>query len=239
MKYLDLTLPTPAENLALEEALLQECEDGTGPEVLRLWEPPAPCVVLGYANRVSTEVRPEVCAGLQIPILRRISGGGTVVLAPGVLCYAVILRLDRDPALGTIAGANAYVLDRVARAVSSLVGGTVQREGSTDLVFRGRKFAGNAQRRQREALLFHGSLLVSLDLGLVHRLLPMPSRQPDYRADRPHAEFLANLEVSQSELKQALREAWEATDLAERIPIGRAAELDRERYAHEAWNLRS
>lgn len=238
MKYLDLTLPTPAENLALEEALLEDCEQGTGPEVLRLWEPPAPSVVLGYANRVATEVRPEVCASLQIPILRRVSGGGTVVLAPGVLGYAVVLRLDRDPALGTIAGANAYVLDRVARAISALVGGPVQREGSTDLVFRGRKVAGNAQRRQRKALLFHGSLLVSLDLGLVDHLLPMPSRQPDYRADRPHAEFLANLEVTMGELKRALREAWEAEEVAGGWPMGPTEQLVRERYAREAWNLR-
>ena len=36
MYFLDLTLPTLAENLALDEALLLDAEAG-GPEVLRLW----------------------------------------------------------------------------------------------------------------------------------------------------------------------------------------------------------
>ena len=43
MRLLDLTLPDPAENLALDEALLLAAEGG-GPEVLRLWEQPTPAV---------------------------------------------------------------------------------------------------------------------------------------------------------------------------------------------------
>ena len=38
MKLLDLTLPSPAENLACDEALLDWCENGEGEEVLRFWE---------------------------------------------------------------------------------------------------------------------------------------------------------------------------------------------------------
>ena len=38
MKYFDFTLPTPAENLACDEALLEACERG-GDEILRFWEP--------------------------------------------------------------------------------------------------------------------------------------------------------------------------------------------------------
>jgi lipoate-protein ligase A len=48
MKLLDLTLPTPAENLALDEALLDAAEAGELPdEVLRLWEFPQAVVVIG------------------------------------------------------------------------------------------------------------------------------------------------------------------------------------------------
>ena len=49
MKLLDLTLPTPAENLALDDAILEQAETGTGPrELLRLWEMPQTCVVVGF-----------------------------------------------------------------------------------------------------------------------------------------------------------------------------------------------
>ena len=57
MNFLDLTLPSVAENLALDEALLLECEAGTGQEVLRLWEWPRPAVVLGAAGVLAWAVR--------------------------------------------------------------------------------------------------------------------------------------------------------------------------------------
>ena len=59
MNYLDLTFPTPEENLACDEALLDWCEAGDGPEVLRFWEPQQHFVVVGYSNRVEREVNVE------------------------------------------------------------------------------------------------------------------------------------------------------------------------------------
>ena len=44
---MDLTLPSPAENLALDEALLEEAEaTGRPTETLRFWEPARPMVVV-------------------------------------------------------------------------------------------------------------------------------------------------------------------------------------------------
>ena len=60
MKVLDLTLPTPAENLACDEALLDAAESGAGGEALRFWESPVHFVVVGYANKVATEVNVPV-----------------------------------------------------------------------------------------------------------------------------------------------------------------------------------
>ena len=58
MLQLDMTLPTPAENLALDEALLETAEaEGDAAEYLRLWESPVPCVVIGRASRLAGEVR--------------------------------------------------------------------------------------------------------------------------------------------------------------------------------------
>ncbi|HRX57114.1 MAG TPA: hypothetical protein P5016_21580, partial [Verrucomicrobiales bacterium] len=87
MKYLELSLPTPEENLALDEWLLQQTED-SGVETLRLWESSHPFVVLGRSNSLAGEVDTEACRQRNIPILRRVSGGGTVVQGPGCLSYA-------------------------------------------------------------------------------------------------------------------------------------------------------
>src|SRR6185295_5909726 len=83
MNYLDQTFPTAEENLACDEALLDWCDAGDGPEVLRFWEPQQHFVVVGYSNRVEREVNVAACRESGIPILHRCSGGGTVLQGPG------------------------------------------------------------------------------------------------------------------------------------------------------------
>src|SRR2546423_175049 len=57
MSRFDLTLPTPAQNLAFDEALLEWAEESAGnDEYLRLWESPDPIVVVGRSSRVAAEV---------------------------------------------------------------------------------------------------------------------------------------------------------------------------------------
>ncbi len=96
MKHLDLTLPSPAENLACDEALLDWREENGGEEILRFWESPETFVVVGYANKIATEVNVENCRAKQIPIFRRCSGGGTVLQGAGCLNYALILRIAEN-----------------------------------------------------------------------------------------------------------------------------------------------
>ena len=78
MKLLDLTLASPAENLACDESLLDWCENAAEEEILRFWEPRDYFVVVGYANKLATEVNVAACEARGIPVLRRCSGGGTV-----------------------------------------------------------------------------------------------------------------------------------------------------------------
>jgi lipoate---protein ligase len=108
--------------------------------------------------------------------------------------------------------------------------------GHTDLALGGRKFSGNAQRRKRRALLFHGTFLWGFDLSLVGRFLKFPSRQPDYREGRSHDDFLTNLPLSPALLKQALAEAWQAAGPLEAWPEQQTRRLAIEKYETEVWN---
>src|SRR5438128_194265 len=96
MLRLDVTLPTLAENLALDEALLQGAVAG-GPAVMRLWEWPTFAVVVGAGGKRGEEVNMSRCAADDVPIMRRSSGGGTVLLGPGCLLFGLILPLDAHP----------------------------------------------------------------------------------------------------------------------------------------------
>jgi lipoate-protein ligase A len=238
MKLLDLTLPTAEENLACDEALLDGCEVGGGEDLLRFWEPRGYFVVLGYANNVATEVDVAACAADGVPILRRCSGGGTVLQGPGCLNYSLILRIAEGRALQTISGANRFIMQRHRDAFVPLLGEAVAVRGHTDLALSGRKFSGNSQRRRRHCLLFHGTFLLELDLARVERYLRMPSRQPAYRRDQAHSEFLTNLGIPRDRVKALVRDAWGATDPATTVPFAAISALVREKYSTPAWNFR-
>src|SRR5690349_11824001 len=98
MRLLDLTLPTLAENLALDEALLVEGE-ATGTEILRFWEWQPLAVVVGAGGRLTLEVNERACNDDNVPVLRRSSGGGAVLLGRGCLLFSLVLAFDHDPAL--------------------------------------------------------------------------------------------------------------------------------------------
>jgi lipoate---protein ligase len=234
MHYLDLTLPSLAENLALDEALLLDAEDGRGREMLRVWEWGTPAVVLGSGCRLSEEVDEPRCAADGVPSLRRASGGGTVLLGRGCLCYSLVLAYARADELRGIRSSYRYVLGRVGDALAGLLPG-IEHAGTSDLAAAGRKVSGNSQQRKRGHLLHHGTLLYGFDLALVGRYLHPPPRQPDYRAGRGHAAFLTNLPASVDELKRRLRAAWAAELIAPDWPVERTRQLVEERYLRPEW----
>ena len=238
MFYCDLTLPTPEANLACDEALLDLCEAGHSPGLLRFWEPSEYFVVVGYANHVATEVNLAFCRQQGIPVLRRCTGGGTVLQGPGVLNYSLVLPCDSPCPLQTITGANRFILERHRSALSAALSAPVEWHGQTDLAIGGRKFSGNAQRRKKKFLLFHGSFLLNFDLQLIQKTLTLPARQPEYRQGRSHLEFLMNLNQPAPLVRTALLQAWHATDILKDVPSDDIARLVRDKYSRDEWNLK-
>lgn len=235
MKLVDYTHPLPVANLALDEALLEAAEAGTGGEVLRLWELDTYAVVVGSGGSVPIDVNREACETDGVPVLRRSSGGGTVVLGPGCLCFSLILSYDHAPRLNEIPASNRYVLGHVLAALAPVVTAAV--EGTSDLAVSGVKFSGNSQQRKRRSFLHHGTLLCGFDLSKVPKYLNAPERQPDYRRDRPHAEFVTNLPIGIEDAKRLLVGEWQP-DGESAPPIARADELVAEKYSRDAWVFR-
>ena len=209
---LDLTLPLPVENLALDEALLEELDEHGGAPVLRFWESDRLFVVLGRASRLTDDVDLAACEKDDIPILRRASGGGTVVQGPGCLSYALVFPLDWHPDLTNIRTTNRFILERIAAALH-VWEPTTRFCGISDLAIDGMKISGNAQRRTKNALLFHGTILHGMSADLVARYLRHPSRQPDYRSDRPHQTFLRTITVPTQTIKHAIASSWNAVPM--------------------------
>jgi lipoate-protein ligase A len=234
IKRLDLSFASPAQNLACDEALLEELEAGFGEPTLRFWEASVPFVVVGYSNRIDTEVNRAECERREIPILRRSSGGGAVVQNFGCLNYNLTLPIAAETA--SIAETNCFIMRRQCEAVSELMGREAKIQGCTDLTLGGLKFSGNAQRRKSRALVFHGCFLLHANLELISALLAHPSKEPAYRGHRPHGEFLMNLNISAASVKAGISKAWSATEVVKGPSHIRIEALVATRYANAEWN---
>lgn len=238
MLYLDLSYDDPASNLACDEALLECSEESPSRGILRFWESPVHFVVLGRSNSARSEVNVDACHRLKIPVLRRCSGGGTVLQGPGCLNYSLILDTQKVSDIGSISSTNTTILKYHKKALEPMLGNEIHRSGDTDLTIRQLKVSGNAQRRLRRFVLFHGTFLLHLDLKLMETVLNFPSRQPDYRDHRSHSEFVRQLPLSRESIKSALIRQWGARGRLKQVPECRVRKLVEERYSRPDWNLK-
>ena len=264
MLFFDATLQTPADNLALDEALLDWAElksdqEPLQAEVFRLWEPAEPFVVLGRTSRLHEEVDVEACQKYGVPILRRSSGGATILAGPGCLMYAVVLSYEKRPHLRSIPEAHCFVLHKQQTALQTLVP-SVTIAGTSDLVYDSnagsswteapnlscpkenanekqalRKFSGNSLRCKRTHLLYHGTVMYNFDLQLISQLLRRAPREPDYRNNRDHSQFIANLPATKTSIQFALQTAWPTDKLMVDWPKEQTEALVQRRYGQRDW----
>jgi lipoate---protein ligase len=264
------TLPTAEENLALDEALVEVADrksilfdqsnsdsesDSGQEEVLRLWELPSPCVVLGRASRMAEEVNSAACEGDGVPVLRRASGGATIVAGPDCLMYSVLVSYQKRPTWRGLDVAHHQVMSRIRDAVQNAADSfdlrlRIEIQGTCDLTITGRKFSGNALRCKRNWMIYHGTIMVAMPLQWLSKYLLEPPRQPAYREQRPHDTFVTNVlspssTVDAQTFMHALRcqmittwnaaEAWNSCTWRNEVETETSRLLE-ERYTKSDWH---
>lgn len=167
-------------------------------------------VVLGRSSKIEEDVMVETCADDGIPLSRRRGGGGTVILSPGILILSIAGRSTLQ-----------YHLREHMNAVNRIIVDTLEQLGVDSPVIRGisditlgmKKILGSSLYRRKDLVLYQGSLLVNPDLSLMKRYLKQPRKQPAYRKDRSHEDFVTSLhnegyEIPEVEIIDKLREAF-------------------------------
>ena len=242
MFRLDLTLENPLANIALDEVMLEVAEASTEhPEVLRLWQPASPLVVIGRSSPWQTEVEHSFCQQHQIPVVRRCSGGQSIVTGPGCLMYAVLLDYRLRPELRLLDRAHRFVMSKMREAVKTL-GIDAEISGTSDLTVGGQKVSGNALRCKRNWFVYHGTMICDLDIDLIANCLGKPIRQPEYRQQRDHRSFLVQLDTSVGDLMEAIADTWSAsfetspdTDRLKKLKE-QCDRLVQDKYSTNKWN---
>lgn len=237
MKFLDLTLPTPQENVAFDESLILLAEQGQVPETLRLWDARQTFVVLGRGSKANAEVQLTRAERDDVPVIRRFTGGATVLAAKGCMFYSVLLSVKERPSLQMLDTTHQFVMGRIVDAIKEFEP-QAELDGTCDLVLRGRKASGNALRVTRDWVLYHGTLLLNMNLSLISEYLKHPPREPKYRAGRAHDAFLTNLEIKRDAVAEALQKQWKANGSYELNGLLESTKrLVEEKYSQGSWNL--
>ncbi|MGI9474625.1 MAG: lipoate--protein ligase family protein [Rubripirellula sp.] len=229
----------PADHLALDEAILMRSESsGPSHDVLRVWEFTHPVVIAGRSTRVDFEVNTDYCRDQGIPVLRRCSGGASVVGGPGCLMYSVVLSHQGREELKRIDAAHAFVMGRVLKAVRQQVD-QAELQGICDLTYKDRKCSGNSLRVTRGRLLYHGTLLYDFDLSLLASCLLEAPRQPTYRQGRGHGAFVTNVPIDPTAFATDFAQAFGVEGTADANSLQtQIRELREQRYDSQAWHFR-
>lgn len=205
------------KQLRLEEALLRT--DTRNWCLINTGSPPA--IVMGISGKPELLINSVRQTKNPLPVIRRFSGGGTVVVDQETLFVTFICN-SNDMQI-------ACYPDRVLQWSAQFYSGVFSDKfklHENDYAFENRKFGGNAQYFRKERWLHHSSLLWDYSPHLMDYLL-LPQKTPRYRAGRSHDDFLCRLKdfyVNKSEIKQRITGALSSRFQIEEVPL-EAAEL--------------
>jgi len=190
----------PLLNLALEEYAVRNLK-GDNDYVLIYVNQPS--VIVGKHQNVLEEVNVPAAAELNIPIIRRISGGGTVYHDTGNLNISMITK-------HTLKNFNKYsnFLKPVIEVLRDL-SLKVRMDDRNNLILDNKKISGNAQFTAKQRLLSHGTLLVNSDLNIMNKLIKSEYNNAfDSKSTKSIRSMVTNIKdylninISVSDLKQ-------------------------------------
>jgi len=209
MRYIDSGSHDPYYNLALEEYVLLNFKDD---DYLLLYNSDKSIVVGKYQN-VFEEVNLLEVERQKIPILRRISGGGTVYHDRNNLNYSMIMEYSRT----RLSGYDTFLLPMI-QALNNL-GIMASKRRTCDIAIGDFKISGSAQTIKKDRILHHGTLLFDSDLEHLHELLKTTDGIIKSNAVKSYRSNVTNIKNHLSQKSMSL-DAFKELLLKEFFPEG-------------------
>jgi lipoate-protein ligase A len=161
-------------NMAIDEAILTSRTENLVPNTLRLYQWKPSTVSIGKNQNPQQEVHLDTLSKLNVDLVRRISGGGTVYHdQTGEITYSVTARtqdLGKD-----ITAVYTQIYAAITDALR-LLGipadfSPGNQKNCPNLTVKGKKISGSAQTLKHGIIQQHGTLLLSVDLPRMFQLL--------------------------------------------------------------------
>ncbi len=172
----------PWFNIAAEEYLMKNMQD----DVFMLWQN-EPSVIVGKHQNTMAEINHRYVKENCIPVIRRISGGGTVFHDLGNLNFSYIQSGEREK----LVDFRRFVQPIINVLIG--LGVNAKFEGKNDIRVDGLKISGNAEHVYKSTVLHHGTLLFSSKLGNLNEAIKVNLEDYDDKAVKSIRSTVANI----------------------------------------------
>ena len=238
MLCIDRSETDPYFNIAAEEYFLKEFTS----DIFMVWQN-SRSIIMGKHQNMSAEINLDFAKEKGIPVIRRLSGGGTVFHDQGNLNYTFIFSGKQDSLVNYSRYTRPIIafletLDINARFV-----------GKSDLKVGHLKFSGNAEHIYRSRVLHHGTLLFATNLDELEKTLDVVEIELHKKYIRSNRSLVTNISSHLTQ-KMDIREFKDrlfsfVMDLFENSTIYNLTNHDRDeiellvehKYRTKKWNF--
>jgi len=192
---------------------LPDCEllqSGNNHSSFNVWEPDRTIVIMGKGSDPDDELLAENILRDNVPVVKRSTGGCSVIVAPNMFVTSLVLKNNFDKKNNEYFDLFNSVL---VNTFQKLGVENIALDGISDITLNGLKVVGSAIYRNKDLVFYHAVINIAGDINLLEEYLKVPSRQPKYRQGRAHKDFVTSFKVQGYDLKftdfeQALKTEW-------------------------------
>jgi lipoate-protein ligase A len=171
MRFIPFIVARPEVQMAIDEAIMRARIEGKVPDTVRLYAFSPSSVTIGRFQSVVHDVNLDEARRLGIPVVRRITGGGSVFHDEfGEITYSIVVGEDQHPALRNVEESYRYLAGPLVDALQEL-GLNAGFSGLNDIVANGKKISGSAQTRRKGVILQHGTFMYSTRVEVLGKVL--------------------------------------------------------------------
>ncbi|MDP8216224.1 MAG: biotin/lipoate A/B protein ligase family protein [Candidatus Kaelpia imicola] len=246
----------PYCNMAFDQALISSVSNLDSPPIFRVygWRPYG--VSFGFTQKIETVLDLERCDAKNVPYVRRMTGG-SVILHRDDISYSVISKREdlciRGGVLDSYKTINSFLI-RFYESLGLKVEYAENKDSGIDsgvcsffkerydVIYKGLKIGGNAQRRRGDVLFQHGSISLKDSSSELLMLLKESSRRSEAKSISLNRAL--NREIGFREAEALLAGAFKDTFEVEFKESSLLDEellkiefLDKNKYSTKDWNL--